>query len=200
MYRQEIILFPAGLLLEIYRSLVATCGGKMISFLKIFQRKFINSGYGHSHFRFRTGWARPFLFSAGLAIGLVSIHAQASDSAHTFDQLKAALLDARQVTAILDLAQCQDINGNGGPHIRSGFLIPSFMIIENQGTPSIAFSLSHETVEKKNDQLRTEFVRFTVMSNHSVDVDTFLYFPGATTATRMGSWRCRIDKGVHFGW
>ncbi|WP_158259916.1 VirK family protein [Phyllobacterium phragmitis] len=126
--------------------------------------------------------------------------AQASEFAHTFSQLKAALLDVKQVTAVLDLKQCQDAKGTHGPDIHGGFLIPSFMIIENQGTPRIAFSLSHETVGKQTNQLRHEFVRYTVMSNNRVSVDTFWYVSGAPKATPVGSWTCHIGKGIRFGW
>ncbi|WP_407866660.1 VirK family protein [Phyllobacterium phragmitis] len=169
-----------------------------ISFLK-FRGKGTRTGYSRLQFC-QIGRYRSLLHSAGLAAGLVGMNAQASEFAHTFYQLKMALLDARPVTAILDLALCHDAKGRAGPHIRGGFLIPSFMIIENQGTARIAFSLTHETVEKQTNKLHTEFVRYIVRANNSISVEAFSYFSRASGATPANSWTCSIDKGVRFGW
>ncbi|QYD73648.1 VirK family protein [Paraburkholderia edwinii] len=136
---------------------------------------------------------------AALAVFGQSAHAApaAADGAlASYAAIEQALMDGHSVVNVrLEMSRCTSTEGNKpGPAIRGGVSIGSFLIPEGR---YIAFIDEHQTLDPKNHPV-TEYVRYHVMPDNTVTIDTAFAANGADTASSRGSYRCTINEGIRF--
>ncbi|WP_445295905.1 VirK family protein [Chitinimonas sp. PSY-7] len=117
----------------------------------------------------------------------------ASALAHYAD-VKATLLAGKQVTVLLDLAQCtvEASKDQSGPKVQSGYRINSFMI---PGDTYIAFSDVHETLSP-DEKLKTEHIRYRLTPDDKLTVRTSIVKDGVVTP--RASFTCSLNAGARF--
>jgi VirK protein len=122
--------------------------------------------------------------------------APADGALANYAAIEQALLDGHSVVNVrLDMSHCTSTEGNKpGPAIRGGVSIGSFLIPEGR---FIAFIDEHRTLDPKNHPV-TEYVRYHVMPDNTVTIDTAFAANGADTASSRGAYRCTINEGIRF--
>jgi hypothetical protein len=122
--------------------------------------------------------------------------APADGALANYAALEQVLMDGHSVVNVrLEMNRCTSIDGNKpGPAIRGGVSIGSFLIPEGR---YIAFIDVHRTLDPKNHPV-TEYVRYHVMPDNTVTIDTAFAPNGADTASSRGSYRCTINEGIRF--
>jgi hypothetical protein len=78
--------------------------------------------------------------------------------------------------------------------LNDGLRIDSFLIPDGR---YIAFIDEHRTLDPKNHPV-TEYVRYHVMPDNTVTIDTAFAANGADTASSRGTYRCTINQGIRF--
>jgi hypothetical protein len=122
--------------------------------------------------------------------------APADGALANYAALEQTLMDGHSVVNVrLDMSRCTSTDGGKpGPAIRGGVSIGSFLIPEGR---YIAFIDEHRTLDPKNHPV-TEYVRYHVMPDNTVTIDTAFAANGADTASSRGSYRCTINEGIRF--
>ncbi|GAB7521613.1 VirK family protein [Paraburkholderia sp. 2C] len=147
--------------------------------------------------------ARPRIAGVALiaALALFGEHAGAATAPAdgalaNYAAIEQALMDGHSVVSLrLEMNRCTSTeSGKAGPAIRGGVSIGSFLIPEGR---YIAFIDEHRTLDPKNHPV-TEYVRYHVMPDNTVTVDTAFAANGADTATSRGTYRCTINEGIRF--
>jgi hypothetical protein len=155
--------------------------------------------------RFDRSAARARIAGAALTAALAVFGGNASAASATtpadgalanYAAIEQALMDGHSVVSVrLEMSRCTSSEGNKpGPAIRGGVSIGSFLIPEGR---YIAFIDEHRTLDPKNHPV-TEYVRYHVMPDNTVTIDTAFTANGADTASSRGSYRCTINEGIRF--
>jgi hypothetical protein len=136
------------------------------------------------------------LIAALALFGETARAAGADGTLANYAALEQALTDGHNsVDMRLDLSRCTSTDGGKpGPAIRGGMTIGTFLIPEGR---YIAFLDEHRTLDPKNHRV-TEYVRYHVMPDNTVTIDSAFAPDGADTATARGSYRCTINEGIRF--
>jgi hypothetical protein len=113
-----------------------------------------------------------------------------------YTALQQALNDGESIVSVrLDMSRCTSADGGKpGPALRGGLRIDSFLIPDGR---YIAFIDEHRTLDPKNHPV-TEYVRYHVMPDNTVTIDTAFAANGADTASSRGTYRCTINQGIRF--
>jgi hypothetical protein len=124
-------------------------------------------------------------------------HAAEADANQNAAALEQAVLDGKDIHAVLDLSKCTEHEtGKSGPPLR-GSLHPEGYMVHNDH--SVVFSVTHFTV--RNDKTPVnEFISFQVQPTGKVDMHSVFLNAANYTVLREASFACAIGDGLTFHW
>ena len=111
-----------------------------------------------------------------------------------YDDVKEALLAGKQVSVLMDFAQCTDDanRDKSGPKLKGGYRINSFLIPDDA---YIAFSDAHETLNK-DEKPKTEFIRYRLTADNKLTIRTFSIT--GDVVTPRARFTCHLNAGARF--